>query len=124
MNKKITIVELAEMAGVSTATVSRVINDTGKVDKEKKEKILELIDRYDYRPNQIAKALQASRSNTVGFVVPHINSPYYARIFYETEIAAKKMGYTILLCNSESDRHLESNILNTFMSANPEDMRS
>ena len=118
MNKKITIVELAEMAGVSTATVSRVINDTGKVDKEKKEKILELIDRYDYRPNQIAKALQASRSNTVGFVVPHINSPYYARIFYETEIAAKKKGYTILLCNSESDRHLESNILNTFMSAN------
>ena len=118
MNKKITIVELAEMAGVSTATVSRVINDTGKVEKEKKEKILELIDRYDYRPNQIAKALQASRSNTVGFVVPHINSPYYARIFYETEIAAKKMGYTILLCNSESDKHLESNILNTFMSAN------
>ena len=47
MNKKITIVELAEMAGVSTATVSRVINNTGKVDKEKKEKILELIDRYD-----------------------------------------------------------------------------
>ena len=118
MNKKITIVELAEMAGVSTATVSRVINNTGKVEKEKKEKILELIDRYDYRPNQIAKALQASRSNTVGFVVPHINSPYYARIFYETEIAAKKMGYTILLCNSESDKHLESNILNTFMSAN------
>ena len=100
MNKKITIVELAEMAGVSTATVSRVINNTGRVDKEKKEKILELIDRYDYRPNQIAKALQASRSNTVGFVVPHINSPYYARIFYETEIAAKKKGYTILLCNS------------------------
>ena len=118
MNKKITIVELAEMAGVSTATVSRVINNTGKVDKEKKEKILELIDRHDYRPNQIAKALQASKSNTVGFVVPHINSPYYARIFYETEIAAKKKGYTILLCNSESDRHLESNILNTFMSAN------
>ena len=111
MNKKITIVELAEMAGVSTATVSRVINNTGKVDKEKKEKILELIDRHDYRPNQIAKALQASKSNTVGFVVPHINSPYYA-------IAAKKKGYTILLCNSESDRHLESNILNTFMSAN------
>ena len=54
MNKKITIVELAEMAGVSTATVSRVINNTGKVDKDKKEKILELIDRYDYRPNQIA----------------------------------------------------------------------
>ena len=86
MNKKITIVELAEMAGVSTATVSRVINDTGKVDKEKKEKILELIDRYDYRPNQIAKALQASRSNTVGFVVPHINSPYYARTFIKRGI--------------------------------------
>ena len=118
MNKKITIVEIAEMAEVSIATVSRVINNSGKVDEEKKEKILELIVKYDYKPNQIAKALQASRSNTVGFVVPHINSPYYARIFYETEIAAKKRGYTILLCNSESEKHLESNILDTFMSAN------
>ena len=118
MNKKITIIEIAEMAEVSTATVSRVINNTGKVETGKKEKILELIEKYDYRPNQIAKALQARKSNTIGFVVPHINSPYYAGIFYETEIAAKKRGYTLLLCNSEADKHLESNILDTFVSAN------
>ena len=118
MNKKITIIEIAEMAEVSTATVSRVINNTGKVEAGKKEKILELIEKYDYRPNQIAKALQARKSNTIGFVVPHINSPYYAGIFYETEIAAKKRGYTLLLCNSEADKHLESNILDTFVSAN------
>ena len=118
MNKKITIIEIAEMAEVSTATVSRVINNTGKVETGKKEKILELIEKYDYRPNQIAKALQARKSNTIGFVVPHINSPYYAGIFYETEIVAKKRGYTLLLCNSEADKHLESNILDTFVSAN------
>lgn len=118
MNKKITIIEIAEMAEVSTATVSRVINNTGKVEAGKKEKILELIEKYDYRPNQIAKALQARKSNTIGFVVPHINSPYYAGIFYETEIAAKKRGYTLLLCNSEADKRLESNILDTFVSAN------
>ncbi len=118
MNKKITIIEIAEMAGVSTATVSRIINGTGKVDLEKKKRVLELIEKYDYRPNQIAKALQARKSNTVGFVVPHINSPYYAGIFYETEIVAQKRGYTLLLCNSESDKRLESNILDTFVSAN------
>lgn len=118
MKEKITIVEIAKMAGVSTATVSRVINNTGKVDENKRNKIRELIDRYNYKPNSIAKALQSSRSNMVGFVVPHINSPYYAQIFYETELVAQKQGYTLMLCNSESDKRLESNILNAFVASN------
>ena len=85
---------------------------------EKKKKVLDLIEEYNYKPNLIAKALQSSKSNTVGFVVPHINSPFYAQIFYETEIIAQEQGYTLMLCNSESDKYLESNILNTFISAN------
>lgn len=118
MSEKITIVEIAKLANVSTATVSRIINNTGKVNAEKKKKVLDLIEEYNYKPNLIAKALQSSKSNTVGFVVPHINSPFYAQIFYETEIIAQEQGYTLMLCNSESDKYLESNILNTFISAN------
>lgn len=118
MNDKITIVEIAKLANVSTATVSRVINNTGKVEEEKKNRILELIDKYNYKSNSIAKALQSSKSNTVGFIVPHINSPYYAQIFYETELVAQKQGYTLMLCNSESDKHLESKILNAFVAYN------
>lgn len=118
MNDRITIVEIAKLANVSTATVSRVINNTGKVEEEKKNRILELIDKYNYKPNSIAKALQSSKSNTVGFIVPHINSPYYAQIFYETELVAQKQGYTLMLCNSESDKHLESKILNAFVASN------
>lgn len=117
MGEKITIVDIARMAGVSTATVSRIINGTGRVNDDKREKVLALIDQYDYKPNMIAKSLQSSRSNTVGFIVPHINSPYYAQMFYETEIAAQRNGYTLMLCNSESKRELESNILNAFISA-------
>ena len=78
MSEKITIVEIAKLANVSTATVSRIINNTGKVNSEKKKKVLELIEKYNYKPNMIAKALQSSKSSTVGFVVPHINSPFYA----------------------------------------------
>ena len=118
MSEKITIVEIAKMANVSTATVSRIINNTGTVSQEKRKVVLDLIKKYDYQPNQIAKALQARKSNMIGFVVPHINSPYYAQLFYETEVIAKKHGYTLMLCNSESDKELESNILNEFVSAN------
>lgn len=118
MSDKITIVEIAKLANVSTATVSRIINNTGKVNSDKRKKVLDLIEEYDYKPNQIAKALQSSKSNTVGFIVPHINSPYYAQMFYETELIAQKQGYTLMLCNSESDKRLESSILNAFISAN------
>jgi DNA-binding LacI/PurR family transcriptional regulator len=118
MDEKITIVDIAKLANVSPATVSRIINNTAKVNSDKKKKVLELIEEYGFKPNQIAKSLQSSKSNIVGFIVPHINSPYYAQIFYETEIIAQKQGYTLMLCNSESDKQLESDILNAFMSTN------
>ena len=118
MNEKITIVDIAKQANVSPATVSRIINNTAKVSSEKREKILALIEEYNFKPNRIAKSLQSSKSNIVGFIVPHINSPYYAQIFYETELIAQRAGYTLMLCNSESDKRLESDILNAFMSTN------
>lgn len=118
MSDKITIVEIAKLANVSTATVSRIINKTGKVNEKKEKLVLDIIKQYDYKPSSIAKALQSSKSNTVGFIVPHINSPYYAQMFYETEIIAQKEGFTLMLCNSESDKHLESKILNEFIAAN------
>lgn len=118
MSDKITIIEIAKLANVSTATVSRIINKTGRVNKEKEKLVLDIIEKYNYKPSTIAKALQSSKSNTVGFIVPHINSPYYAQIFYETEIIAQKKGFTLMLCNSESDKLLESKILNEFIAAN------
>jgi len=118
MKEKVTIVELAKMAGVSTATVSRVINNTGQVDAEKRKLILNLIEEHHYRANYIAKALQSSKSNTVGFIVPHINSPYFAQLFFETELIAQKQGLTLMLCNSEGILDVESKLLNTLVSAN------
>ena len=118
MTKKITIVDIAKKANVSSATVSRIINNTAKVDNEKRKKVLELIEQYNFKPNVIAKSLQSSKSNIVGFVVPHINSPYYAQLFYETELIAQKQGYTLMLCNSGSDKRLESDILDVFISSN------
>lgn len=118
MGDKITIVEIAKMANVSTATVSRVINNTGKVDEAKRERILSLIEQYNYKPNFIAKTLQSSKSNIVGFVVPHIISPYYSQVFFEAELIAQKKGITLMLGNSESELDVESKILDTFVSTN------
>lgn len=118
MSKKITIIDIAKKANVSSATVSRIINNTANVDSEKKKKVLEVIEEYNFKPNIIAKSLQSSKSNIVGFIVPHINSPYYAQVFYETERIAQKQGFTLMLCNSDSDKRLETDILNAFISTN------
>ena len=91
MEKKVTIVELAKMAGVSTATVSRIINNTGKVNEDTKKKVLELIEKYNYKPNVMAKSLKMNKSNMVGFVVPHINSPYYAAISLMKSLKQRQM---------------------------------
>lgn len=116
--KKLTIIDIAKLANVSSATVSRIINNTGRVNIEKRNRVLKVIEEYNYKPNQIAKSLQSSKSNIVGFIVPHINSPYYAQVFYETERIAQKQGYTLMLCNSDSDKGLETDILNAFISTN------
>lgn len=117
MENKITIIDIAKMAGVSTATVSRILN--GKVtDSAKRELVLSLVEQYNYKPSAIAQTLQSSKSKTVGVVVPHINSPFYAQLFYEIESAAQKKGYTLILCNSESNVERESQILEAFISAN------
>lgn len=118
MSEKITIVDIAKKANVSPATVSRIINNTANVTGEKRKRVLEVIEEYNFKPNAIAKSLQSSKSNIVGFIVPHINSPYYAQTFYETELIAQKQGYTLMLCNSESDKRLESDILEAFVSTN------
>ncbi len=118
MSKKITILDIAKKANVSSATVSRIINNTANVNSEKRKKVLEVIKEYNFKPNEIAKSLQSSKSNIVGFIVPHINSPYYAKVFYETELIAQRQGYTLMLCNSESDKRLESDILNAFILTN------
>lgn len=100
--KPITILDVAREAGVSTKTVSRVINNDGYVSTEKRERVRIAIDRLDYRPNRAARNLASNRSAVIGLLVPDVNNPYFPEVVHGVEDAARKRGYNVLLFNTES----------------------
>ena len=101
MHNRLKINDVAEYAGVSLATVSRVINGK-KVKKETKEKVEEAIKKLNYTPNFMASSLQRTKSNMILIIVPEISNPYYSAILEGVEVTAKGMGYNIILGSSYS----------------------
>lgn len=99
-NRDITIYDIAREAGVSPATVSRVLTNNVKVRPEKKEKVQELIKKYNYKPNALARGLTNTRSKVIGLIAADVRNSYYADVFVACEVSAKQLGYTVMLCNS------------------------
>lgn len=107
--KNITIYDIAREAGVSPATVSRVLTNNANVRREKKEKVQAIIDKYNFKPNALAKGLSDTKSKVIGFITADVRNPFYAAVYVACENAAKERGYRVLLCNSfgESEREIE-----------------
>lgn len=100
MKKKVTIKNIAKETGFSIATISRVINKTKKhYSKETEKKISKTIKSLNYTPNIIAWGLKKKKTNTIGLIVPELDS-YYTEIFLGAQDTAMKYGYAIFLCNS------------------------
>lgn len=98
--KAITIYDIAREAGVSSSTVSRVLTGNANVRPEKKERVLRLIEKYNFKPNALARGLADTRSKVIGLLTADVRNPYYAELFVACEIAARKVGYTLLSSNS------------------------
>lgn len=109
--KNITIYDIAKEAGVSAATVSRVLTSNANVRPEKKERVLKLIEKYNFKPNAMARGLSDTRSKIIGIIAADVRNPFYAQVFVACELAARKRGYTVLLCNSLGEREQEMNQL-------------
>lgn len=107
--RAITIYDIAKEAGVSAATVSRVLTNSTNVRAEKREKVLRLVEKYNFKPNALAKGLADTKSKIIGILVADIRNPFYAELFISCEKAAKDAGYTVLLCNSFNE--LEQEVL-------------
>ena len=75
--KNISIKEIAKLANVSVATVSRVINNNGRFSEATKERVENIIKEYGYTTNIAAKSLRTSKSKTIGLIVPHINNEWF-----------------------------------------------
>lgn len=105
--KNLTIYDIAKEAGVSAATVSRVLTNNANVRPEKKERILKLIEKYNFKPNAMARGLSDTKSKIIGIIAADVRNPFYSQVFVACEQAARKRGYTVLLCNSLGERELE-----------------
>lgn len=93
----VTIYDIAKQSGVSRATVSRVINNSGYVKEETREKVLKAIKELNYTPSAIARSLSTNKTNTIGVVVPEINDPFFGEIIKGISQAAEKYDLNIIL---------------------------
>ena len=108
-----TIKEIAEKAGVSTAAVSRYFNN-GYVSEKKKEAIRKVVEKYDYRPSMQAQTLRTRKTNMIGVVVPRIDSSSIARVVEGIMESAEVEGYQVLLAITMNDVKRELEYLSVF----------
>ncbi|MCH4239283.1 MAG: LacI family transcriptional regulator [Oscillospiraceae bacterium] len=109
--KSITIYDIASEAGVSPATVSRVMTKSAGVSESKRRAVEHLIQKYEFRPNALAKSLSNTHTHILGLLVADIRNPYFAALAVECEKAANRRGYTVMLCNVLNDNALEDSNL-------------
>lgn len=107
-----TIYDVAKVAGVSTATVSRALNGTGQIAPATQTAIEQAVAELGYRPNAIARSLVTKSTQTIAFMLPDITNPFYASLVSGIQQLALKRGYTMLLCTTEGDPQREEQYLN------------
>ncbi len=110
-SRELTIYDIAAEAGVSASTVSRVLTNSARVNEDKKIRVLEIIDKYNFKPNTFAKGLIDAKSRTIGILMADIRDPYYASLFIACEQAARKENYSVTLYNFLGDMELEECLL-------------
>jgi LacI family transcriptional regulator len=106
-----TIRDVAKLAGVSVATVSRVLNKNGYVNKETEQKVTRAIEQLGYQPNAVARGLAGKRTGTIALILPDIANPFFPEIARAVEDVAHRHGYTVILCNSDDQGHKEQSYI-------------
>jgi len=98
-----TLAEVARRSGVTAATVSNVLRDRGRVSAETRERVLLAVRELNYRPNLTARALAEGRPPTIALIVSSIANPFYPEFALAVEQAVRKLGYFLLVCNTNDD---------------------
>ncbi|KLV07087.1 transcriptional regulator [Photobacterium aquae] len=98
-----TIKDVARLAGVSTTTVSHVINKTRFVAEATQKKVLEAVDELNYAPSAVARSLKCNTTRTIGMLVTKSTNPFFAEVVHGVEEYCYGQGYTLILCNTEGN---------------------
>lgn len=107
------LADVAEQAGVSVSTVSRVINRPDMVDPDTRSQVEAVLSKMDYRPSRVARRLKnRGKAQILGVIIPDIQNPFYSEIVRGIEDVAYQRDYAVILCNSEEDPEREDFYLN------------
>ncbi len=109
------IKQIAKAAGVSVATVSRVLNHPENVAPATRERIEKLIEEMGYKPNWFAQGLNSKKTKTLGVIVPHMMTSMYMEIVSGIEEVSRPRGYITFLCNVEKDPRMEKDYIGQLM---------
>lgn len=113
----VSIRDVAEKAGVSTSTVSHVVNKTRFVSEETQAKVLTAMEDLNYKPNRLARSLRRKdkRTNTLGLMIPDSANPFFAEVLRGVEDASFESGYNVFLCNSDDNPKKEQNYIEVLL---------
>ncbi len=110
---KVTIDDIARIAHVSKATISRVLNDEKGVGEETRNRIKSIIDEIGYKPNLLARGVATAKTKTIGVIIPDITNPFFPDLIKSIEGYYSNQGYTVLLCNTNSIPEQEMQAIST-----------
>ncbi|WP_099159504.1 LacI family DNA-binding transcriptional regulator [Virgibacillus ndiopensis] len=111
----VTIKDIAEKSGVSTATVSRVLNKNGYASTEIKNKVFSVAKELNYRPNGIARSLKMHKTNTIGIIIPDISNPYFMKISKGIEDIIQKEDYILIFVSGDENPVKEEKTLKVLL---------
>lgn len=111
----VTMRDVAQQAGVSIKTVSRVVNHQAEISDATRQRVLAVIDTLGYRPNALARALVTQRTQIIGLVVVTLDNPYFTDIARGVQAAGREHAYQTFLATSDEDAHEEQHILESLV---------
>ncbi|WP_434751212.1 LacI family DNA-binding transcriptional regulator [Paenibacillus amylolyticus] len=113
-----TIKDVANLAGVSVATVSRVINDRGYVHADTRKKVEDAVKALHFSPNEVARSLYTRKSKLIGLLLPDIANPYFPQLARGVEDRMQEQEYRLIFGNSDEDERKEQDYIQTFIQNN------
>src|SRR4051794_25376149 len=107
----VTIRDVAALAGVSSMTVSRVINESARVSPSTRRRVEDAIAELGYVPSRLARGLIRQRTGTLSLIVPDVANPFFTLIVRGAEDVARRAGYRVILCDTRADLALEREVI-------------
>lgn len=108
--KNVTIKDIAKVANVSYATVSRALSGSSEISEETRERVVKLCKEMGYTTNFVARSMVMKQTKLIGLIVSSVDNPFMSEVAYNIELSARENGYNIMLCHSSHDLDLEEEV--------------